>query len=39
MANGGEGLQIWRADVDMLNKQSETADKGWSSFLRDGAGG
>jgi hypothetical protein len=26
-------LQIWKAVADMLNKQSGTADKGWSSRL------
>jgi hypothetical protein len=31
-ADGGEGLQIWRVDVNILNKQLWTADKGWSSI-------
>jgi hypothetical protein len=26
----GDGLQIWRVAAIMLNKQSRTADKGWS---------
>ncbi|KAJ4428691.1 hypothetical protein ANN_25684 [Periplaneta americana] len=29
----GDGLQIWRVAVNILNKQSWTADKGWSSSL------
>jgi hypothetical protein len=28
VADGGEGLQIWRAAENILNKQSQTADKG-----------
>jgi hypothetical protein len=35
-ADGGDGLQIWRATANILNKQSRTADKRWSSSL--GAG-
>jgi len=31
---GGGGLQIRMAAVNALNKQSWTADKGWSSCLR-----
>jgi len=27
----GDGLQIWRFAVNMLNKQSRTADKWWPS--------
>jgi hypothetical protein len=30
-ASSGSGLQIWRAAANILNKQSRTADKGWSS--------
>ncbi|KAJ4432011.1 hypothetical protein ANN_20625 [Periplaneta americana] len=29
----GDGLQIWRVAVNILNRQSETADEGWSSSL------
>jgi hypothetical protein len=28
VADGGEGLQIWRVPASILNKQSRTADKG-----------
>jgi hypothetical protein len=28
VADGGEGLQIWRVAANILNKQSLTADKG-----------
>jgi hypothetical protein len=28
VADGGDGLQIWRVAVNILNKQSRTADKG-----------
>jgi hypothetical protein len=31
IADGEDGLQIWRVAVNILNKQSQTADKGWSS--------
>jgi hypothetical protein len=31
VADGGYGLQIWRVVANILNKQSHTADKGWSS--------
>jgi hypothetical protein len=33
VADRGDGLQIWRIAVNMLNKQSWTADSGWSSSL------
>jgi hypothetical protein len=33
-----EGLQIRRAAANILNKQSRTADKGWSSSLEVGRG-
>jgi hypothetical protein len=36
--DGGDGLQIWRIAVNILNKQSRTADKGWSSRLGVGSG-
>jgi hypothetical protein len=35
-ADGGDGLQIWRVAANILNKQSRTADRGWSSSM--GAG-
>jgi hypothetical protein len=28
VADGGEGLQIWRLAANILNKQSRTTDKG-----------
>jgi hypothetical protein len=34
----GDGLQIWRVAANMLNKQSRTADSGWSSSLGVGRG-
>jgi hypothetical protein len=30
VADGGDGLQIWRVAANILNKQSRTADKWWS---------
>jgi hypothetical protein len=33
VADGGDGLQIWRVAANILNKQSRTADKRWSSSL------
>jgi hypothetical protein len=33
VAYGGDGLQIWRVAANILNMQSRTADKGWSSSL------
>jgi hypothetical protein len=38
VADRGDGLQIWRVAANMLNKQSRTADSGWSSSLRVGRG-
>jgi hypothetical protein len=38
VADGGESLQIWRVAANILNKQSRTADKGWSSSLGVGVG-
>jgi hypothetical protein len=32
----GKGLQIWRVAANILNKQTRTADKGWSSSLGKG---
>jgi hypothetical protein len=31
VADGRDSLQVWSAAVNILNKQSRTADKGWSS--------
>jgi hypothetical protein len=33
VADRGYGLQIWRVAANTLNKQSRTADSGWSSSL------
>jgi hypothetical protein len=33
VADGGDSLQIWRVAANILNKQSWTANKGWSSSL------
>jgi len=33
VADGGEGLWIWSVAVNTINKQSQTANKGWSSSL------
>jgi hypothetical protein len=33
-----ERFPIWRVAANILNKQSRTADKGWSSSLRGGRG-
>jgi hypothetical protein len=38
VADGGDALQLWRAAANILNKQSRTADKGWSSSLGVGRG-
>jgi len=38
VTNGGDGLQIWRVAVNILNKQSWTAIKGWFSSLGVGWG-
>jgi hypothetical protein len=38
VADGGDALQFWRAAANILNKQSRTADKGWSSSLGVGRG-
>jgi hypothetical protein len=38
VAAGGDGLQIWRVAANILNKQSRTADRGWSSSLGVGRG-
>jgi hypothetical protein len=31
--DGGDALQVWREATNIFNKQSLTADKGWSSSL------
>jgi hypothetical protein len=36
--DGGDGLQIWRVAANILNKQSQTANKGWSCGLGGGPG-
>jgi hypothetical protein len=33
VADGGDALQVWRVAANILNKQSQTVDKGWSSSL------
>jgi hypothetical protein len=38
VADGEDGLQIWRVAANLLNKQSRTADKGWSSSWGLGMG-
>jgi hypothetical protein len=38
VADGGDGLQICKVAANILNKQSRTADKGWSSSLGVGPG-
>jgi hypothetical protein len=38
IADGGDGLQIWRVAANILNKQTRTADKGWASSLGVGLG-
>jgi hypothetical protein len=38
VADGEEGLQIWMVTAKIMNKQSRTADKGWSSSLWVGHG-
>jgi hypothetical protein len=37
VSDGGDGLQIWRVAAIVLNKQSRTADKGWSTNLDEGS--
>jgi hypothetical protein len=38
VADGGDTLQFWRVAANILNKQSWTGDKGWSSSLGVGRG-
>jgi hypothetical protein len=38
IADGGDAVRVWRVAVNILNKQSRTADNGWSSSLGLGMG-
>jgi hypothetical protein len=38
VAGGGDAFQVWRVVANILNKQSRTADKRWSSSLGVGRG-
>jgi hypothetical protein len=38
VADEGNGLYTWRVAANILNEQSLTADKGWSSSWRLGRG-
>jgi hypothetical protein len=38
VADGEDALQFWGVAANILNKQSRTADKGWSSSLGVGRG-
>jgi hypothetical protein len=38
VVDGGDGLQIWRVAANVLNKQSRTTDRGWSSSMEVGRG-
>jgi hypothetical protein len=38
VADGGDGIQIWRVAANILNMLSQTADSGWSSSLGVGQG-
>jgi hypothetical protein len=33
VAERGDGLQMWRVAANILNQQSQIADRGWSSSL------
>jgi len=33
VVGNGDGLHVWRVAVNILNKQSLTADKGWTVSL------
>jgi hypothetical protein len=35
VADGGDGHRIWTVAANILNKQSRTADRGWSSMFED----
>jgi hypothetical protein len=39
VADGGDGHQVWKVDANILNMQSRTAGKGWSSILGVWRGG
>jgi hypothetical protein len=34
VADGGDGLHIWKVAANVSNRQSRTADKGWYSSLK-----
>jgi len=38
VADGGDGLQVWRVAANILNKQWQIANKGWSSSFGVGQG-
>jgi len=38
VAEGGDGLQMWRVAANIMNKLSRTADKGWAPSLAVGRG-
>jgi hypothetical protein len=33
VADGRDGIQIWRVAVNIWNKESGTVDKGWTTSL------
>jgi len=37
VADGGDGLQIWKVVANMLDEKARTADKGWALQLWDWA--
>jgi hypothetical protein len=38
VADGGDGLEVWSVAANTLIKQTQTADKWWSSSLEVGRG-
>jgi len=38
VANGEDDLHTWKVAVTILNRQSRTADTGWSTSLEAGRG-
>jgi len=38
VADGGDGLQMWRVAANILNKRPRTADNGWSCSVGVGRG-
>jgi hypothetical protein len=38
VADRGDGLKVWRVGVNILTKQSWTADRGWPSSMGAGRG-